>query len=57
MECVQEDINVGMRCILIDWLVEVTQVRCDPSLPAQWRPLSRSFPAPPLVGLTSGAAT
>lgn len=27
MEVVQEDINVSMRCILVDWLVEVAQVR------------------------------
>ena len=27
MEVVQHDINVSMRTILIDWLVEVVQVR------------------------------
>ena len=28
MEVVQHDINVSMRTILIDWLVEVVQVSC-----------------------------
>ncbi len=28
MEVVQHDINVSMRTILIDWLVEVVQVGC-----------------------------
>lgn len=30
MEFVQEDINVSMRCILVDWLIEVVQVRRGP---------------------------
>jgi len=33
MEVVQHDINVSMRTILIDWLVEVVQVGCGSGKP------------------------